>query len=395
LSASALNQRWQKLQWHGQRGLQVVLQRLVAVGVPRWKLLLMVLLAAWTLASLARLVWLLAPLPQSPLTNSAPPVNSMSAGTARIAKSAVDIEAMVAWHLFGEVGAQPHAATNPAVEDQAQETTLNLQLLGLVSASDPAQSLAIIMADGSQQHLKVGEQLSGNGKVVLNKVLLDRVIIDNNGKYETLWLYDPEQAARQPRNGKSPAAKQPPRQANVDHRGNQQLSKMASNYRQKLYKNPATLADVVQVAPARENGKLAGYRVNPGRDAKQFQQFGFKAGDIVTSINGVTLDDPQRALELYNVIRTAQEASFTVHRGDQDVTLTVSLQDANQQESAPEPEPAQPPAQPEPQPHPQPEPQPEPQQPQPEVQQPQVETQQPLPEAQSGVEVDPAINNDH
>jgi general secretion pathway protein C len=364
------------------------LQRLVAVGVPRWKLLLMVLLAAWTLASLARLVWLLAPLPQPPLTNSAPPVNSMSAGTARIAKSAVDIEAMVAWHLFGEVGAQPHAATNSAVEEQAQETTLNLQLLGLVSASDPAQSLAIIMADGSQQHLKVGEQLPGNGKVVLNKVLLDRVIIDNNGHYETLWLYDPELAARQPRKGKSLADNLPPaRQTNVDHRGNKQLAKMASNYRQKLYKNPATLADVVQVAPAHQNGKLTGYRVNPGRDAKQFQQFGFKAGDIVTGINGVTLDDPQRALELYNVIRTAQEASFTVHRGDQDVTLTVSLQDANQQDPAPESEPAQPPAQPEPQ--------PEPQQPQPEVQQPQLETPQPQPEAQSGVEIDPAVNNDH
>jgi general secretion pathway protein C len=311
----------------------------------------MVLLAAWTLASLARLVWLLAPLPQAALVdNPSPPVNSMSAGTARISKSAVDIEAMVAWHLFGEAGAQPRAAANAAVEDEAQETTLNLQLLGLVSASDPAQSLAIIMADGSQQHLKVGEQLPGNGKVVLNKVLLDRVIIDNNGHYETLWLYDPEQVARQPGAGKSLASNLPPAPV-VDHRNNAALARAAGKYRQQLYKNPATLADVVQVSPAHENGKLTGYRINPGRDAKQFQQFGFKAGDIVTSINGVTLDDPQRALELYNVIRTAQEASFTVHRGDQDVTLSVSLQDANQQEPAPEQqESAQPPAPPEQQP---------------------------------------------
>ncbi len=307
----------------------------------------MVLLVAWALASLARLVWLLAPLPQAPLANSAPPVNSMSAGTARIAKSAVDIESMVAWHLFGEVGAQPRAATNAAVEDAAQETTLNLQLLGLVSASDPAQSLAIIMADGTQQHLKVGEQLPGSGKVVLNKVLLDRVIIDNNGHYETLWLYDPEQAKRQPGSGKSLSANLPPLPAAANHRNNAKGAAAANKYRQQLYKNPASLADVVQVAPAQENGKLKGYRVNPGRDAKQFQEFGFKAGDIVTNINGVTLDDPQRALELYNVIRTAQEATFVVRRGDQDVTLSVSLQDANQQESAPQPEePAQPPAQP-------------------------------------------------
>lgn len=340
LSASALNQQWQKLQWHGQRSLQLVAQGLAAVSVPRWKLLLMVVLAAWILASLARLVWLLLPQPAAPAADASPPVNTMT--TARIAKSAVDIEAMVAWHLFGEVGAQPKTTT-AAVEEAAQETTLNLQLLGLASASDPAQSLAIIMADGGQQHLKVGEQLPGNGKVVLNKVLLDRVIIDNNGKYETLWLYDPEQLARQPRSGKPLGAALPPPKV-VDQRGNRSVSALAQNYRQQLYKNPSSLADVVQVAPAQENGKLKGYRVNPGRDAKQFQQFGFQPGDIVTNINGVALDDPQKAMELYNVIRTAQEATFTVHRGDQDVTLAVSLQDAHPQEPAPQPDPAQPPA---------------------------------------------------
>lgn len=323
--------------------MQAIAQQLAAVGIARWKFILMVILAAWVLANLARLVWLLWPQAVAPAPNPTPPVNVAGSGTARIAKSAVDIDAMVAWHLFGEVGAQPRAAGGAAVEEQAQETTLNLQLLGLVSASDPAQSVAIIMADGTQQHLKVSEQLPGNGKVVLNKVLLDRVIIDNNGHYETLWLYDPEQTSRQPRSGKPLSAGAPPPPINVDHRNNPQLSAMAQNYRQQLYKNPSTLADVVQVAPAHENGKLKGYRVNPGRDAKQFQQFGFKPGDIVTSINGVTLDDPQRALELYNVIRTAQEASFTVHRGDQDVTLAVSLQDASPQEPAPQEEPAQPP----------------------------------------------------
>jgi general secretion pathway protein C len=346
LSASALNHKWQKLQkWqalqgHGQRWVQILAQGVAAVGVRRWKLLIMVLLAAWVLASLARLVWLLVPFSPAPAADPAPPINSMSAGAARIAKNAVDIEAMVAWHLFGEVGAQPRNASAAAVEEQAKETTLNLQLLGLVSASEPSQSLAIIMADGTQQHLKVGEQLPGGGKVVLNKVLLDRVIIDNNGRYETLWLYDPAQTARQPGAGKPLGAALPPQ--NVDHRNNAQVTNAAQNYRQQLYKNPSSLADVVQVSPANENGKLKGYRINPGRDPKQFQQFGFKAGDIVTSINGVTLDDPQRAMELYNVIRTAQEAAFTVRRGDQDVTLTVSLQDANQQEPAPPQEPAQP-----------------------------------------------------
>ncbi len=331
LSAPALNDKWQKLQWQGQHWWSVFAQQVVAVGVPRWKFLAMVLLAAWVLANLARLVWLLLPLPTSAVEDAAAqPVNAIGAGK-HVANSAIDIDAMVAWHLFGELGAQPHTATGTAgVEEQAQETTLNLQLLGLVSASDPAQSEAVILADGAQQHLKIGEQLLGTGKVVLNKVLLDRVIIDNNGRLETLWLYDPAATAGQPR--ATGAAPQP-----VDQRGNAQLTAMAQNYRQQLYSNPSSLADVVQVAPANENGKLVGYRLQPGRDAKQFQQFGFKPGDIVTNINGVSLDDPQHALELYNLIRSAQEASFTVRRGSENMTLMVSLQSAGSGEGEPAP----------------------------------------------------------
>ncbi|HSB98177.1 MAG TPA: type II secretion system protein GspC [Spongiibacteraceae bacterium] len=333
MSAPALNDKWQKLQWHGQRWLHLIAQRLAAVGVPRWKVILTLLLAAWVLTNLARLVWLLLPLPNNVAVAGVAPVNPLTTGVARVAKSAVDIDAMVAWHLFGEVGAQPPRAGAAAVEEQAQETTLNLQLQGLVSASDPAQSIAIIMADGTPQHLKVGEQLPGAGKVVLNKVMLDRVIIDNNGHFETLWLYDPTQTARQPSRSGVAQAEAP---AQVDKRTNPQITAMAQNYRQQLYKNPSSLADVVQVAPANENGKLIGYRIHPGRDAKQFEQFGFKPGDIVTSINGVSLDDPQHALELYNLIRSAQDASFTVRRGEGDVTLSVSLQAANQEEVAPQ-----------------------------------------------------------
>jgi len=326
LPSQALTHNWLRLQQNGRQWLAPVLQRLAAVGAPRWRLLLLALCAVWVLANLARLVWLVLPLHKAaPPAVSAPVVNALVDAGHGAAKTAVDIEAMVAWHLFGEVGAVPAKAAGPSnIEEQAQDTSLNLQLLGVVSASDPAMARAVIMADGHQQQFAIGEQLPGSGKVVLSKVLVDRVIIDNNGRYETLWLYDPESTARQPQvNGATPP---PAGTGTVDMRTNAQVTNMAQGYRQQLYQNPSSLADVIQVAPANEGGKLLGYRVRPGRDQKQFQQFGFKPDDIVTSINGISLDDPQRALELYNAIRTAKEASFTVRRGGEEVNLMVSLE---------------------------------------------------------------------
>lgn len=321
MSTSALNQNWLRLQNGGRERLLPLARRLAAVGAPRWRRLLLIVCAAWVLASLARLVWLLLPA-AAPVPAAVAPVNALvEAGGGRAARTATDIEAMVAWHLFGEVGAQPKVARPSAIEEQAQDTSLNLQLLGVVSASDPTLARAVILTEGRQQQYAIGEQLPGSGRVLLSKVLIDRVILDNNGRYETLWLYDPASTARQP--SATPVA--PPAPGSVDLRGDRQVTEMAQGYRERLYQNPASLADVIQVAPASEGGKLIGYRVRPGRDEEQFKRFGFRPDDIVTVINGVTLDDPQRALELYNAIRTAREAAFTVLRGGEAVNLVVSL----------------------------------------------------------------------
>jgi general secretion pathway protein C len=70
---------------------------------------------------------------------------------------------------------------------------------------------------------------------------------------------------------------------------------------------------------------MVGYRVSPGRDAEQFRQLGFEAGDVVTSINGVSLDNPTNTMVLYNSLRTAGEVVFEIKRGDQPLSLSVNL----------------------------------------------------------------------
>lgn len=322
MATQTVNESLMRLQQGLQRWLEPLVVRLAAVPIQRWQMALMALCAAAVLADLARLVWLavpvrsVSPLLAVPLNAAAPPVNKGA--------SAVDIEKMAGWHLFGEVGAQSHAAET-AVEEQAQDTTLNLQLLGVISASEPTQARAFIMADGRQQQFAIGEQLPGPGKVVLSKVLVDRAIIDNNGRFETLWLYDPN-ATAQLQAPQPPSAA--PASSTVDMRDNANVTQLAQNYRKQLYQNPGSLAEVIQVTPASEGGKLIGYRINPGRDPAQFARFGLKPGDIVTMINDVKLDDPQRALELYNLLRTQSEAAFTLRRGSEEVVIMVSLQSA-------------------------------------------------------------------
>jgi general secretion pathway protein C len=79
------------------------------------------------------------------------------------------------------------------------------------------------------------------------------------------------------------------------------------------------------VSAVRENGQLLGYRLAPGKERAQFEQLGFMPGDLVTSVNGIALDDPANALQLYQTMRTATEAVFDLRREDQQITLSVNL----------------------------------------------------------------------
>jgi general secretion pathway protein C len=161
--------------------------------------------------------------------------------------------------------------------------------------------------------------------VTLAQVLIDRVIIDNAGSYESLWLYDEDkdqQAVTASTRRKVTATAK----SNVtDMRSDANATSLAKDYRDRLYQNPASLAEVLRIQPAQKDGEMLGYRVSAGRDKQQFADLGFKTNDVVTSINGITLDEPSKALEIYKLMRSAKEATFTIDRNGESVDILVAL----------------------------------------------------------------------
>ena len=328
MSALTLVTAKTRLEDEARRWLSPLIRQLATVPVLRWRQLIMLLLAAWILISAARLVWLMLPMSTAPVAALPVPVNAVANNAPRSSQNAVavNIDTLVGWHLFGEAGAVK-AAPAGAIEAQAQDTSLTLQLVGLVQSSDDKLARAILLIDGQQRQFAIDEQLPASGKVVLAKVLADRAIIDNNGRYETLWLYDQESLNKL---GAVSSADAPVKTNNVDLRVNNTVTRAAVNYRQQLYQNPSSLADLIQVSVQKE-----GFRIRPGRDPKMFADFGLRPDDVVTAVNGVSVTDPQNALELYNQMRTAQDATLTIRRGGEDVVIAVSLQAPPLQEAPP------------------------------------------------------------
>ena len=100
---------------------------------------------------------------------------------------------------------------------------------------------------------------------------------------------------------------------------------MAGEYRAQLYDNPESLTKVVSVAPVKDADGIVGYRISPGKDRAAFDAFGFRAGDVVTAVNGLTLSDASNSIKLYQMMKDATQATFDINRDDGTVTISVDL----------------------------------------------------------------------
>jgi general secretion pathway protein C len=253
----------------------------------------------------------------------------------------VDLVKVLSWNLLGTVGEtsvpimieEVDVDSRQGIEEGARETRLDLKLRGIISSTDDGLGHAIIEYKLKQQVYAVEDKLPISGRVTLAKVMPDRIVIDNRGTYELLILY--EDSALSPQLVAPAAQPRPKPQGElntVDMRGDVRTTALARGYRQQLYKNPESLAELVRISAVRDGGVLRGYRIAPGSDAAQFSQLGFTPGDIVTSVNGIALSDPGNTVRLYQLMRNARKAVFDLERGEELLSVTVSLDDTNNEQ---------------------------------------------------------------
>jgi general secretion pathway protein C len=292
-----------------------------------------VLFAIWGVLALSQLIWALLPAGETSLAADAGIINPVSFPAAAGNAEPVNIGRLQGWHLFGEAGApdlveqvpevEP-ASARDGIEKGARETRLALKLRGVVASTEDGLGYAVIEHKSKQNIYSVEDKLPLPGRVTLAKVLPRQVVLDNGGTYELLELFedsllDSQLVLQPPPEAPPSSGRSRPAARSGD------ASALARTYRERLYQNPQALADVVSVSAVRENGELRGYRIAPGKQQDQFELLGFRPGDLVTSVNGIELNDPANTIRLYQTMRSASEAVFELQRDDQPVTVSVNL----------------------------------------------------------------------
>lgn len=274
--------------------------------VPRVLTVVFVIAIAW---QLVQLTWLL--LERTP--DEAVPIAPPPASVANAPRKTVNVQTIVDAHLFGQQQAAPSVDASAA-----PETTMNLVLAGTWASEDPKRGFAFIGESANAARMyAVGKSVRQG--TVLNAVYADRVVLDNNGNLETLKL---------PRLSNSNLV------AQLTPQPKPQPNQFTENLRRMAESNPAAFAEIVRPQPVFANGVQRGYRVYPGRNRQQFAKLGLQPGDLVLSINGTPLDDPQRGMEIFNTMGASDRVTVTVERNGQPQelslnTATLSMPDAN------------------------------------------------------------------
>lgn len=203
--------------------------------------------------------------------------------------------------LFGQQEILPVKVISKARTTHAPKTTLKLTLVGVVAASDPEYSSAIISYQGRQDSFFIDSKIANN-QASLIEIYSDRVILNVQGSRQTLMLDGAdEEFDNRPLAKNTPSARL--NTLNID--------------KKRLLSNPRAIFDYINISPLKKSGRLQGYRLSPGRNPTLFNSVGLQAGDIAVQLNGVDLTDRQQALTLMKRFSQMTEINLSVMRQGQ------------------------------------------------------------------------------
>jgi general secretion pathway protein C len=232
----------------------------------------------------------------------------------------LNVSELATSELFGKYSEQEAKMVVAPVVQDAPKTRLNLILVGAVSSSVAENSLAVIANRGSQATYGIGEQIEGT-QATLKGVFIDRVIIENAGRDETLMLEGIEFKRVVPSNVSQPS--------NVSARqvgNNPPASEIEIDaIRAEIIADPQKILQYIRLSQVKKDGELVGYRIRPGKQRALFDSAGLKNGDIATSLNGADLTDPASMGQIWESMPEMTEFNLTVERNGQSHEIYIAF----------------------------------------------------------------------
>lgn len=247
--------------------------------------------------------------------------------------------------------------------ESAGPTSLHVQLVGTAVFDDPRQSLATIVdlgkgSDGVPQTYSINDCPANEEQNSLLQSILDRLAAKNSVPCNKLlgvgqirrieenrvYFYNQDRRAYEyvsledAKNVPAPTLSKPIASGfgegvgDIGKIGNSVKETSTNNYDIGQNDLDDALGNLSQISmqaravPAFDDkGRPIGFKMVSIQPDSVFTKIGLKVNDIITRINGYELNSPDKALEVYQKLRTARNFNIDLKRGDSAITKSYTV----------------------------------------------------------------------
>jgi general secretion pathway protein C len=272
---------------------------------------------------------------------SAPPMLSKAAPMAAATQRNLSAEPILARNPFD---AKTGPLNKPVVDEAVNAPPPDLsdpksappcdgvKVLVIAASSEPDWSFAALQAAGEQKSKLLRRGMELNGKKIAFV------------GWDTVWLQTPSlckaeilkadqksasAASAAPTSSPPPASGGAPQLNPEIAKGIQRVSATEFNVDRgvvdKILENQADLMRQARIVPEQENGKVVGIRLFGVRPDTLLGTLGLENGDRLQTINGFDMTSPEKALEAYARLRTADKLTISINRRGQNMNIDYNI----------------------------------------------------------------------
>jgi general secretion pathway protein C len=223
---------------------------------------------------------------------------------------------------------EPPANIDPYADPQCS----GAKVLLITQSEDPEWSFAAIAgSDGKALLRRQGDDVSGQQ---VHFIGWDRVwLMTGSSNRCQLIVGDKAPIAKAPPPAAKPATPAaggkgkavPPEIASKIHKVSESEFNVERSVVDTILENQAELMRSARIVPEKEGDKIVGIRLFGIRPESLLGTLGIENGDRLQSINGFEMSDPQKALEAYARLRSADRLTVTVNRRGKPMNIDFNI----------------------------------------------------------------------
>ncbi|HKK02113.1 MAG TPA: type II secretion system protein GspC [Desulfuromonadales bacterium] len=210
-----------------------------------------------------------------------------------------------------------------AASASAPVSRVPLNLLGTVTAGP--RSLALIEASHKIDIYHLDDEVPGGGHVAgIGRVQVTIRYPDGSRVDLQLYASKPAGSSHMTRPGR-PVSPGAPGGTGIRALGNNRWVIPATEV-EKARSNMNELLKQARLEPNIVNGQTNGFVVRMIRPHTLFTMLGLRLGDVIKQVNGVSLDSPEKALQIFQQLREAKNISISLIRNGKPQTFEYEVQ---------------------------------------------------------------------